>query len=116
MGLFDSITNVADKAIDKIPSENDRNNAANQALLNSQAVDIAQANKKVTKRDAQFWLEIVCSICFTYTYLLAPILDDIFHLNLKGIQNEAMLDNLLYGMLGLGGMRVATTILTRGKK
>lgn len=113
MGLFEPIIKTANKIIDKIPSSNDRAKLANQVLEGSKEEDINQENKssKANAKSLLWWLELACVIGFSYTYLLVPICNDVLHTSLKGIGNEAKLDNMLYAVLGLGGIRIANTII-----
>lgn len=115
MSIWDPIVNIANKVVGKIPSQNDRNEAAEKILEETGEQDINQANisSKANIKNPLFWLEIICVIGFAYTYVVAPIINDIIHLSFKGIADIGALDNMLYAVFGLGGMRIANTVIAK---
>lgn len=117
MGIIDKIlkpiAGVAEKGIDKITSDKERLEQTNEILKNTKEVDLKQleARNNINYRNARFWLEIICVIGFSYSYLIAPMLNDAFGLSLKGA-GEATKE-LLYALLGLGGYRLAEKVVKR---
>lgn len=114
MGFFKSVDKIADvieKGVEKIPSDNDRMDKANEVLANTKDVDLEQTKLEYVPRNnfnpknVRHWVEIICMLGFAYTYLIVPIINDIYGSTLHGAGVETQ--ELLYAMLGLGGYRLA---------
>lgn len=122
MGLWDKtvgkVADVLGKGVDKIPSDNDRMQQANEVLLNTKEVDLEQIKLQHLPRNnfniknVRHWVELVCFLGFAYSFFLVPVTNDIFHTSLHGVGHETQ--DLLYAMLGLGGYRLAEKF--KGKK
>ena len=117
MGIIDKIvkpfTAVAEKGIDKITSDKERLEQTNELLKNTSGIDLKQleARNNINIKNARFWLEIICVIGFAYSYLLAPMLNDVFSLSLKGAGDATK--ELLYALMGLGGYRLAEKVVKK---
>ena len=115
MGLWDKtvgkVADVVGKGVEKIPSDNDRMQQANEVLANTKEVDLEQIKLQYVPRNnfnvknVRHWIELVCFLGFSYSYFLAPVINDIFNTSLQGAGRETQ--ELLYAMLGLGGYRLA---------
>ena len=108
MGLWNK---TIGKVVDKIPSNNDNMQQANEVLINTKEVDLEQIKLQCTPlnnfnvKNVRHWIERTCALGFAYTYLIIPIVNDVLGTNLIGAGNETK--ELLYAMLGLGGYRLA---------
>lgn len=108
MDLWDK---TVGKIADKIPSNNDKMQQANEVLLNTKDVDLEQIKlqyapqNNFNKKNVRHWIELICALGFAYTYFLTPVINDIFSTSLHGAGRETQ--ELLYAMLGLGGYRLA---------
>lgn len=109
---------MGEKAIDKITSEKEKLEQANELTKNTKEVDLQQLEtinslnlQKSRFTNPRHWLEVICVIGFAYTFLIAPMVNDIFHINLHGAGKETA--ELLYALLGLGGYRLAGKVVKR---
>ena len=113
MSLFNGVSNIAGKVVDKIPTEKDRLEQLNKILENIKDLDLhhLQARNNINIKNPRSWLEIAVVLGFIYSILVVPIINDIFKLTLLGLGSEVK--ELLYAMLGLGGYRLAEKITNK---
>ncbi len=113
MRIFDSIDKAVDKGLDKIVSDKDRAEVAENLLQATKEVDLSTigARNNINIKNPRFWLEIICVLAFGYNCFLVPILNDFYALSLKGSATGTT--ELLYALFGLGGYRLAEKVVIR---
>lgn len=113
MSIWDPIVNIASKVVGKIPSQNDRNQAAIKMVATTENVDLKQAEltSKTKLFSFRFFVEVVVFIGFAYNYVL-PILNVKFHLNLPELDKNVTY-TFAFGFLGLSGARLGGILLNK---
>ncbi|UQY80119.1 putative phage protein [Candidatus Hepatincola sp. Av] len=107
------ILNLGEKVIDKYTSEKEELEQANEIIKNTKELDLSQhqARNNLNLKNPRFWLEIICITGFAYSYLIAPVASDLWHINLHGAGKET--EELLYALMGLGGYRLAEKVVKK---
>lgn len=113
MGIFNEIGKTARLGIDKITSDKERLEGANNLITATKEVDMMNISVagNFNIKNTRSWLELICVTAFGYSNLLVPIANDLLAAHLHGVGDGV--DSLLYAMFGLGGYRLANKVIKK---
>ncbi|MGV3278287.1 hypothetical protein ACFX5K_01405 [Rickettsiales bacterium LUAb2] len=113
MNMFKPIITIFVNILNIITSKKDLLDKSNKLLLTTKEIDDQNTKNSIHINFIRVMIEIVCLLGFTYSYLIVPIFNDIFSLHLQGLNNQNVLDSLLYALLGLGGYRLVEKVIKK---